>query len=72
MGRRLLLSAKSGGYDVIYLIDVESEDKEVLPIKMDGIKSVTWSPDNKSIAFVGHDPVQSDIYIYDLENKKLI
>lgn len=70
-GKRIALSAKSSGYDVIYLINVDNEDKETLPIKMDGIKSVTWSPDGKSIAFVGHDAVQSDIYIYNIESKQL-
>ncbi len=28
-GSKIALSAKSSGYDVIYIIDVESEDKEI-------------------------------------------
>ena len=42
-----------------------------LPIKFDGIKSVTWSPDGKYLAFVGHTAKQSDIYLYNLETKKI-
>ena len=69
---KIALTAKSDGYDVIYIIDVESEEKETLPVRLDGIKRVAWSPDGKYLAFVGHTPVQSDIYLYDIEAKKLI
>ena len=65
-GKKIALSAKSNGYDVIYIIDVESEDKETLPVRLDGIKSVNWSPDGKYLAFVGHTAKQSDIYIVDV------
>jgi Tol biopolymer transport system component len=70
-GEKIALSLKSGGDDVIYLINVESEDKEVLPVKLDGIQSVNWSPDGNKLAFVGHNASQSDIYIYDFNSKKL-
>jgi Tol biopolymer transport system component len=70
-GGRIALSVKSGGFDVIYLINVESEDKEVVPVHLDGIQSVNWSPDGTKLAFVGHTARQSDIYVYDLEAKKL-
>jgi Tol biopolymer transport system component len=72
-GSKIVLSAKSGGYDVVYIIDVETEDSEMLPVKIEeGIKSVTWSPDGNSIAFVGQTGRQSDIYIYNLESKELL
>ena len=70
-GRRIALSAKANGSDVIYLINVNTEEKELLPVKLDGISSVTWSPDGKNIAFVGHTAKQSDIYTFNLENQKL-
>ncbi len=70
-GEKIALSVKSGGYDVIYLINVESEDKEVVSVKLDGIQSVNWSPDGTKLAFVGHTGRQSDIYVYDLEKEKL-
>ena len=69
---KIALSAKSDGNDIIYIIDVNSEDKDALPVKLDGIKSLSWSPDGKYIAFIGHTDQQSDVYIYDLKAKKLI
>ncbi len=69
---KIALTAKSDGYDVIYIIDVDSEVKETLPVKLDGIKRVAWSPDDKNIAFVGHTAAQSDIYLYNLDSKKLV
>ena len=71
-GTRIALSAKSGGYDAIYLIDVESEDYQSLPVQLDGIESVIWSPDGNNIAFVGHTPKQSDVYIFNLADKNLL
>jgi Tol biopolymer transport system component len=70
-GKRIALGAKSGGYDVVYLIDVDSEDIETVELKLDGVKSVTWSPDGKNLAFVGHTAEQSDIYLYELAANKL-
>ena len=71
-GTRIALSAKSGGYDAIYLIDVESEDYQSLPVQLDGIESVIWSPDGNNIAFVGHTPKQSDVYVFNLADKNLL
>ncbi|MGE5805669.1 MAG: peptidase MA family metallohydrolase, partial [Ignavibacteria bacterium] len=70
-GSKIALSAKSSGYDLIYIIDVESEDKESLPIRLDGIKSIVWSPGGNKLAFIGHTAQQSDLYCYDLDKKEL-
>jgi Tol biopolymer transport system component len=64
---KIALSAKSGGFDVVYIIDVESEDINPLPLKYDEISSVTWSPDGKYLAFCGGNASQSDIYTYNIE-----
>ncbi|GAB4285885.1 MAG: hypothetical protein Kow0098_00400 [Ignavibacteriaceae bacterium] len=71
-GKRIALAAKSGGYDVIYLIDVESEDRILIEPKLDGIFSVEWSPEGNYLAFAGQNSKQSDIYIYDLQSDKLV
>lgn len=71
-GKTIALGAKSGGYDIVYLINVETEDREIIPLHLEGVKSVTWSPDGKKLAFIGHTAKQSDIYLYDLEQKKLV
>ncbi|MFC2134035.1 peptidase MA family metallohydrolase [Bacteroidota bacterium] len=68
----IAMSIKSGGWDVIYIIDVETEDSYSIPVQLDGIRSVAWSPDGKKIAFGGHNTEQSDIFIYYLETKELV
>jgi Tol biopolymer transport system component len=68
-GNYIALSAKSSGYDVIYLIDIKEEDVEILPFKFDGIGSVSISPDGEQIAFSGHNNSGSDIYIYNIHTK---
>jgi Tol biopolymer transport system component len=70
-GKKIALSAKSGGYDVIHIIDIDSEDRITIPLELDAIKSVTWSPDGKNLAFVGHNAVQSDIFLWNLETNTL-
>ena len=70
-GKKIALGAKSGGYDVVYIIDVESEDRETINLSLEGVKSVTWSPDGKYLAFVGHTAEQSDLYLYNLETNEL-
>ncbi len=70
-GSKIALSAKSSGWDVIYLIDVESEDKEILPLTFEGIHTVAWSPGGKDIAFIGQTATQTDVYVYNIESKQL-
>ncbi len=68
---KIALSAKAEGNDIIYILNVNSDNKEILPVKLDGIKSLSWSPDGKNLAFVGHNSYQSDIYIFNFESKKI-
>lgn len=70
-GNKIALSAKSNGYDVIYIIDVESEKRQTLPVRLEAIHSVAWSHDGTRLAFIGQDKKQSDIYVFDLETKTL-
>lgn len=65
------LSVKSSGYDVISVINTETEESKELPLKFDGIESVAWSPDGEKIAFVGSNAVQSDIYIYNFKDQSV-
>ncbi|MBK8551789.1 MAG: PD40 domain-containing protein [Ignavibacteria bacterium] len=70
-GRKLAISVKSGASDVIYIIDINSGDKEALPLKFDGIFYVSWSPVGDKIAFVGNRGEKSNLYLYDLRSGKL-
>ena len=69
--KKLVVSAKSEGYDVVYIVDVESEDREELPLRMEAISSVKWSPDGQYLCFIGQNGAQSDVYLYNLWNKEL-
>lgn len=69
--KRIALSSKSGGYDVVKIINTETGDNEDLPFGLHGIESVSWSPDGKYIALLGSNAKQSDIYIYNFETKLL-
>ena len=70
-GRKLAISVKSGDKDVIYLIDIESGDKEELPLKFNSINSVNWSPVNNKLAFIGDKGDRSNLYVFDYDTKKL-
>ncbi len=69
--KKIALSSKSGGYDVITIIDTETEESYNLPFQFLGIESVNWSRDGEKIAFNGHNSNQSDIYIYNLTTETL-
>lgn len=71
-GTKIALSAKSSGVDVIYIFDVEDEEREVLDINFDAVESVTWSNDGKYLAFIGQNARQSDLYTYNFETKEII
>jgi Tol biopolymer transport system component len=68
---KIALAAKSAGSDVIYIIDVKSEDIETLPFRFPGIQTVHWSPDGSKLAFTAQTPSQSDLYTYDLKTQQL-
>lgn len=69
---RIALSTKKEGYDVITIINTNTEKSYDLPFKFDGIESVDWSRDGDKLAFVAHNSTQSDIYIYNLKTNELI
>ncbi|MBK6507137.1 MAG: PD40 domain-containing protein [Ignavibacteria bacterium] len=70
-GRKLALSAKSGGKDVIYIVDIYEEDWSELPLRFEAINFMSWNPQGNIIAFIGTKADRSDLYIYDLGLKKL-
>ena len=70
-GSKIALAALRHGYDVIYVFDVVEDDYYELPLKMDGIQSVSWSYDGKYLAFIGQTPKQTDIYTYNFDTKEV-
>lgn len=69
-GTKIALAVKSGQYDAIMIVDVESGKQERITSGINGIFSVDWSPDGTMLAFVGQKTPQSDIYIYNLATKQ--
>jgi Tol biopolymer transport system component len=69
--KRIALSSKNKGYDVITIIDTETEESYDLPFNFSGIESVSWSYNGNKIAFNAHNSMQSDIYVYDFKNETL-
>lgn len=67
----IALSSKSKGYDVITVINTETENSYELPFQFGGIESINWSRDGDKVAFTAHNSVQSDIYVYNLKTGEL-
>lgn len=71
-GRKIALSTKAKGRDDIGIIDYVSGEVEKIKFPLiDAIGSVAWSPDGKKIAFDGNIGPFQDIFVYNLESKKL-
>jgi Tol biopolymer transport system component len=69
---RIALPAKIGGQDAIYLIEIPSgKVKAKLKFGLDAIYSPTWSPDGKSLAFVGLKEGHSKLYVCDIKGNNL-
>ncbi len=69
--KRIVIAAKAGKADALYLIDVKSKKKEKLTFDLDGIFTASWSPDGKQLAFIGTKNGTSDVYKYELDTKQL-
>ncbi|MFW5702299.1 MAG: peptidase MA family metallohydrolase, partial [Bacteroidota bacterium] len=65
-GTKLAISAKSGGEDAIFIVDVDQEDYIKKTFGLKSITSCEWSPDGDMIVFVGVEDESSDLYIYDI------
>ena len=70
-GKKIALGVKAGGSDAISIVDVNSGSREKIELGLDGVFSVSWSADGKMLAFEGLKGPNSDIYVYELESKKL-
>ncbi len=70
-GTKLAVSAKAGGEDAIFIVDVETGDYEKLTFGLKSITSSHWSPDGEKIAFIGSKRGKADIYCYYVKKKKL-
>lgn len=70
-GTKLAISAKAGGQDAIFIVDVAEEEYDKILLGFTSISSVNWSPIDNKLLFVADSMNQSDIYVYDMDTKKL-
>ncbi|HUN65867.1 MAG TPA: BamA/TamA family outer membrane protein [Bacteroidota bacterium] len=76
--RFLALAAKSSDQDAIIIKNVQNGDEQKIELGLDGIFSVSWSPEGTDslhprhqLAFIGLKNGRSDIYTYDLDSHRL-
>mgnify|MGYP006285526245 FL=1 len=70
-GTKLAISAKSGGQDAIFIVDVDEEEYVKKTFGFTSISSVNWSHLDNRIVFVADSLMQSDIYVYDVDKDEV-
>ncbi len=71
-GKQVVIAAKAGHSDALYLINVDTGKRKKLRFDLDGLFTAAWSPDGNSLAFVGSKGKSSDIYLYNIESEELV
>jgi DNA-binding beta-propeller fold protein YncE len=71
-GDKLAISAKSGGEDALYIVDVRTGDYEKFTASLPTMTSAAWSPDGRYIAVEGVRAEQPDLYLFDVERKAFV
>ncbi len=69
--KRIVIAAKAGKSDALYLINVKTRKKEKFTFNLDGIFTAAWSPDGNQLAFIGTKDGASDVYVYNIDEEKL-
>ncbi|HHS12592.1 MAG TPA: biopolymer transporter Tol [bacterium] len=71
-GDRIVMAAKAGSGDALFILDAENgKVLHTYKLALDGIFSPDWSPDGKTIVFMGTQGGQSDLYLFHLNEEKL-
>lgn len=71
-GEKIVFPARVKSRDVLYILGVRNREiLNTIELDLDAIRWPEFSPDGSKIALVGLKNGASDIYIYDLETKKL-
>ncbi|MBX7156036.1 MAG: peptidase MA family metallohydrolase [Candidatus Kapaibacterium sp.] len=70
-GDKLAITAKAGGEDALYIIDIQKDETEKFTFDIKTMTSARWSPDGKYIAVVATVTEQPDIYLFDVQTKNL-
>ncbi|MCX7936273.1 MAG: peptidase MA family metallohydrolase [Chlorobi bacterium] len=71
-GKKIAITAKSGGEDALYLVNASTGDYEKHSFGLHTMTSAAWSPDGRYIAVCAVKAEQPDIYLFDVQKKELI
>ncbi|MEO0242465.1 MAG: BamA/TamA family outer membrane protein [candidate division WOR-3 bacterium] len=72
-GRKLVFSAQTGEGDVIYIFDtMRRKILKTIKFDLDAIYTPSISPDGKALTFCGLKDGKSDIYLYFINEERLI
>lgn len=71
-GTHIAVSAKAGGEDAIFIIDVKTTDYKKIKLGYHYIGSVNWSPDGTKLAFVASKNEQSDVFYYTIQSQEVV
>ncbi len=69
--RRIAVSAKAGGNDALFIVDVESGDEEKYDLGFRFMNSVSWSPDGRYIAFSATVNEQPDLFLFEVATERV-
>jgi Tol biopolymer transport system component len=72
-GGKIALSVRSRGSDELAIIDYRTgQAKKYNFPNIDAIGALSWSPDGKKIAFAGSSGPFPDIFVFNLESRKIV
>ncbi|GIV56337.1 MAG: hypothetical protein KatS3mg040_1105 [Candidatus Kapaibacterium sp.] len=71
-GRKLAITAKAGGEDALFIVDVQTGDYDKYTFGLPTMTSATWSPQGRYIAVTAVRTEQPDLYLFDTETKSLV
>lgn len=70
-GTRIAITAKSGGEDALYVIDIRNDKVDKFTFDLKTMTSANWSPDGKYIVIVAVADDQPDLYVFDTSTRKI-
>lgn len=68
---KFVFTAKSNGYDQLYIYNVKTRDYEERYLNFRSVQSLHWSPDGNSLVISALKNNQQDIFIYSLNDNSL-
>ena len=72
-GKQIVFAAKSGESEALFIHDIDGTDNKIKKtFDIEGIYSPSWHHTKNIIAFIGNNGMQSDVYIYNLDEDKLL